>query len=64
LLTVSTECTLLVVGVIVVLRPGGDSAVRAWAADFQLMKVLMAEFRPATNAVDQTISHETVMQRV
>jgi hypothetical protein len=64
LLIVSTECTLLVVGVIVVRPPEEDSAVPAWAAGLQLMKVLMAEFKPATSAVDQTISHETVMQRV
>jgi hypothetical protein len=64
LLIVSTECTLLVVGVIVVLRRGGDSVVPAWAADFQLMKIPTAEFKPATNAVGQTILRETVMQRV
>jgi hypothetical protein len=52
------------VGVIVVLRRGGDSVVPAWAADFQLMKIPTAEFKPATNAVGQTILRETVMQRV
>ena len=64
LLIVSTECTLPVEGVIEVPPLGGDLAVPVWVADSRLMKIMMVEFKHATNAVDQTISPETVMQRV